>query len=156
MKTDRDVSEAEFLAFLGSNALSWSAAESNKLVRVFLNIDNKLKGWNLPLPPTVMVIKTTGMEEGQAAYTRGNAIIVPRQKLGDSEVDLNNSMLHELFSTDGTFALRAGGGANGPTLTKGSWMRVVAVGSGLLANSPSQFGPSIGVLNSIDAWDLLS
>jgi hypothetical protein len=58
MKTDQQVTEAEFLAFLGRNALSWSVAESNKLARVFQNVADKLMGWNVPLPPTVLVIKT--------------------------------------------------------------------------------------------------
>jgi hypothetical protein len=97
MKTDRVVTEADFLAFLGRNLLPWSIAESNKLVRVFQKAADKLKGWDVPLPPRVLVIKSTGAEEGQAVYTRQNAIIIPQRELGSPERDLEHKMLHEVF-----------------------------------------------------------
>jgi hypothetical protein len=97
MKTDREVTEAEFLAFLGRNALSWTVEERDTLKRVFLNVADKLTGWHVPLPSTVLLIKSTGAEEGQAVYTRQEAIILPQQKLGSSERDLEHTMLHELF-----------------------------------------------------------
>jgi hypothetical protein len=97
MKTDQEVTEADFLAFLGRNALSWSVVESNKVMRVCQNVSDKLVGWNLPLPATVLLIKTSGAEEGQAVYTRQNAIILPQHKIRSSELDLENSILHELF-----------------------------------------------------------
>lgn len=97
MKTDQEVTEAEFLAFVGRNALSWSLAETNKLRQVLQNAAEKLTGWNVPLPPTVLVIKTSGAEEGQAVYTRQNAIVLPQQKMGSTEREIEASILHELF-----------------------------------------------------------
>ena len=97
LKTDRPVTESEFLVFLGRNVRSWSATESNKLARVCRNVSEKLTGWNLPLPPTVLLVKTSGAEEGQAAYTRQNAIILPEHMARDSDRSLADTLLHELF-----------------------------------------------------------
>jgi hypothetical protein len=51
----------------------------------------------LPLPPTVQFIKTTGAEEGNAAYTRATAIVLPTKELAKSPEDLQRIICHELF-----------------------------------------------------------
>lgn len=97
MKTNQSVSESEFLSFLGRNALAWSGAETSKLAKVCRSAAGKLTGWRLPLPATVLFVKTTGDEEGQAAHTRQNAIIIPRRMADDPEASLETMVLHELF-----------------------------------------------------------
>jgi hypothetical protein len=43
------------------------------------------------------MIKTTGAEEGNAAYTRGTAIVLPTGELAKSQEELNKLFCHELF-----------------------------------------------------------
>ena len=97
LKTDRPVAEGEFLEFLGRSVRSWSIAESNKLTRVSGKVLAQLAGWNVPLPPTMLLVKTSGEEEGQAAYTRQHAIILPQHLVRDPEPALEQTLLHELF-----------------------------------------------------------
>jgi Domain of unknown function (DUF4157) len=59
-----------------------------------VSLAGKLARWNLPLPPTVVLIKTTGNEEGNAAYTRQNAIILSQHEAASANSDL---LAHELF-----------------------------------------------------------
>lgn len=56
-----------------------------------------LRDLRLSLPPIVQLIKTTGAEEGNAAYTRGTAIVLPKSELGKSQGDLQKLICHELF-----------------------------------------------------------
>jgi hypothetical protein len=56
-----------------------------------------LRDLALSLPPTVQLIKTTGAEEGNAAYTRATAIVLPKSELAKSEKDLQRLICHELF-----------------------------------------------------------
>jgi hypothetical protein len=97
MKTDRDVSEREYLEFAGSNALEWTDEEKQKIGSAFATIQAKLAALQLPLPETVLLVKTTGREEGGAAYTRANAIVLPQGNLKNSIADLSAKLAHELF-----------------------------------------------------------
>lgn len=97
MKTDREVTEDEFLAHVGRSVLPWSATETNKLSGICRRVGDKLAGWNVPLPPRVLLVKTSGEEEGHAAYTRQNAIILPERLAGDPELALEGMILHEIF-----------------------------------------------------------
>lgn len=97
LKTDREVTEAEFLAFLGQSVRSWSSEETDKLTRVCRQVREALAEWAVPLPDTVLLVKTSGEEEGRAAYTRGEAVIFPVQRLGGSEQALQGLLTHELF-----------------------------------------------------------
>ena len=70
MKTDRDVSEEEYLKFVGASALAWNDAERQKIATAYQEIEAELKALSVPLPAKLFFIKTTGEEEGGAAYTR--------------------------------------------------------------------------------------
>ncbi|MGH7938734.1 MAG: hypothetical protein ACRD5Z_14905, partial [Bryobacteraceae bacterium] len=56
-----------------------------------------LRRFPLALPPTIQMIKTTGAEEGGAAYTRGTAIVLPEKELAKSQAELEKLICHELF-----------------------------------------------------------
>jgi hypothetical protein len=53
--------------------------------------------WKLPFPPVVTLIQSTGREEGQAAYCRGSAIILPQAKVTGQPSGLERLLNHELF-----------------------------------------------------------
>lgn len=95
MKVDRDVPEAEFLAFVAQNIIPWTTAETNRVSAALLIVRQRLAPWNLALPSAIPLIKTTGKEEGNASYTRLNAVILPQREVkGRVSEDL---LLHELF-----------------------------------------------------------
>jgi hypothetical protein len=96
-RTDRDVSEAELLAFIGRNVAPWSGAEIEKLTPLLAELAKKAAPWKLPLPPVVLLVKTTGLEEGGAAYCRGPAIVLPQNMVDGPASRLKNILPHELF-----------------------------------------------------------
>lgn len=51
----------------------------------------------MPLPPVIHFIQTTGREEGNAPYTRGNAIIVPSGTVRRPAAQLTGMLAHEVF-----------------------------------------------------------
>lgn len=97
MKTDHDVSEAEFIEFVKSSTLEWTEHEKNAVESAYNNIRTAIARLSLPLPDEFYIIKTSGDEEGNAAYTRGNSIILPKAILASSEEDLKRLLAHELF-----------------------------------------------------------
>ena len=59
-------------------------------------IGAQLEGYALPFPRTVLLIKTTGREEGDAAYCRENAIVLPASDVARPR-GLKRLLTHELF-----------------------------------------------------------
>jgi hypothetical protein len=97
MKTDKAVSEDELLEFIGRNVVDWTKDEMQTVQAAIEAIQPLLRDLPLSLPPTVQLIKTTGAEEGNAAYTRAAAIVLPKSALGKSQEDLQKLICHELF-----------------------------------------------------------
>jgi len=97
MKTDSDVSEKDYLEFVGKNVLVWNDAEKQKITSSFQGIQTELKALSLPFPKKVLLIKTTGNEEGEAAYTRANAIVFPKDDLKAPTAKIQKTICHELF-----------------------------------------------------------
>lgn len=97
LKTDKEVSEAEFLKFVSQNVLAWDETEKQRVTSALENIQAKLQALNLPFPKTISLIKTTGSEEGGAPYTRAHAIILPKSSLTGPLAKLQQTLCHELF-----------------------------------------------------------
>jgi len=91
------VSEQEFLSFLREQALSWSQYEKTRIQVMINNLAYRLKEYDLNLPSEIVLIKTTGKEDGGAAYTRDNAIILPQNILNSPGGNLERLIIHELF-----------------------------------------------------------
>ncbi|MEN6451875.1 MAG: hypothetical protein ABFC96_15400 [Thermoguttaceae bacterium] len=96
LKTDEDVSEEAYLKFVANNVLEWNESERSLLSAAVSDISPQLKQLALPWPEKVIVIKTTGKEEGDSAYTRANAIVFPRSLLEPYQ-DVGQMFRHELF-----------------------------------------------------------
>lgn len=80
MKVEREVSPEEFARFAGEQALPWASSDRKQLQQGVAWLRKALAAKKVAyefLPRRVRVIKTTGLEEGQAPYTRGDAIILP-------------------------------------------------------------------------------
>ena len=98
MKTDKDISEEEFLQFVASNALAWNDDEISMVESSLLSLKPRLEAIALPWPKTIYMIKTTGKEEGDSAYTRANAVIIPQSMLvSGMGKSLQKIISHELF-----------------------------------------------------------
>ena len=68
--------------------------KSEQLIQIF---QYRLEEYDLNLPSKVILIKTTGKEEGGAAYCRGNAIVLPQNLLNQTGQDMETLIIHELF-----------------------------------------------------------
>lgn len=98
LKTDKEVSETAYLEFVGRNVLDWRPEEKAAVQSALVEIQPKLDELSLLFPRTIYFVKTTGNEEGDAEYTRGNAIVLPRSVLEKSkQASLPALIAHELF-----------------------------------------------------------
>jgi hypothetical protein len=96
-RTDRDVSEEELLAFVAGHVVPWTDADVERLTPLIEDLARKAAPWNLKLPPVVLLVQTTGREEGGAAYCRGPAIVLPQKLVGADPARLAKYLSHELF-----------------------------------------------------------
>ena len=71
LEVGREVSESEYLSLVSKQTLDWSAAERELLRTILEDFRVQTARWKLDLPPEVLLLKTTGREEGSAAYCRG-------------------------------------------------------------------------------------
>ena len=97
LKTNRPISEQQYLEFVGQQLLPWNASERSKVLEVVAKLGPTLDELRIPLPDRVLMIKTSGREEGGAAYTRGNAIVLTEEHLRREAEELERLICHELF-----------------------------------------------------------
>ena len=97
LKTDREVSETEFLNFVAGKVIEWNSADRGRVEQAFDRIHPALGEFPLNWPASVHFVHTTGEEEGGAAYTRGKAVVLPRTRLDQSPEKLAQLVAHELF-----------------------------------------------------------
>lgn len=97
LKSTQPVSEQAYLDFVAANVLEWTDADKLRLKPLVLKLQAAMHRYRLPLPATVLLIKTTGKEEVGQAHTRANAIILPARNLKDDDETLLFLLAHELF-----------------------------------------------------------
>ncbi len=103
LKTDKAVSEEEFLKYISEQAMEWSSYDKTRLKRIIESIAKKIKRLELNLPPTILLVKTTGKDEGGAGYCRRYAIILPQNMIAQQNIMfqggdyLEDILIHELF-----------------------------------------------------------
>ena len=97
MKVDRAVSEEEFLNLVGASVADWTKEETQKIQTSLEQIRSRLRDLSPSFPATIQLIKTSGAEEGNAAYTRGSAIVIPKRELTKDSNGLQRLVCHELF-----------------------------------------------------------
>ncbi|MBB5939750.1 hypothetical protein [Streptomyces zagrosensis] len=103
-----------YLDYVASQIMAWTKAETDALQGIVKEIDGRISGrWSFTLPPVIHLVKTTGQEEGRAAYTRHlDTIVLPAGKVdtifavsSDSDplfprnntASLRDILIHELF-----------------------------------------------------------
>ena len=97
MKTAREVSIEEFVAFVGTQVAAWQYDEKERVGNALLGIRAGLEGAPFPDMGIITMIKTTGEEEANKAYTRGKAVVLPQAMIHDPKIDLKRVLAHELF-----------------------------------------------------------
>lgn len=95
MESEAEVTEEQYLDFVGGHVLAWTEEEKARAVAALEGVLPALREMNLPFPQKVQLVKTTGREEGGAAYTRGTAVVLPQRMVDGS--DLSRLISHELF-----------------------------------------------------------
>jgi len=95
--TSEPVTTEKLLAFAADQVRAWTAEEKEKLLAIIANVRQRLAGLKLPLPKTILLIKTTGRDEGDAAYTRGPAVVLPQRYVDQPPARLERVFIHELF-----------------------------------------------------------
>lgn len=97
MKTDKDVTLAGWKPFVAEQVKPWDPAEIEAVSASLARLKERLSPFRLPLPPTIRLVRTTGDEEANAAYTRGAAMVLPPKVLKYDSVQLDRLLAHELF-----------------------------------------------------------
>jgi hypothetical protein len=97
LKSDKDVTLADWKQFTAQQVKAWEPAEVEAVMASLRRLKEKLAPFRLPLPPTIRLIRTTGEEEANAAYTRSSAIALPPKVLKYDSMQLDRLLAHELF-----------------------------------------------------------
>ena len=72
LRVSRDVSEKEYLEFSSSQAIEWEPEEVERLTQVIKRLEQRLATFKIPFPKRILLVRTTGKEEGGAAYCRSS------------------------------------------------------------------------------------
>jgi hypothetical protein len=97
LQTDQPVEPKDLVEFARRQVVAWRPEQIEHVSAVIESVRAKLAGLRQCLPPETLLIQTTGREEGNAAYTRGTAIILPTDKAALPRERLERLVLHELF-----------------------------------------------------------
>lgn len=99
LKTDRAVAAEELVQFAADQVLEWNDEDRRRVTKVLQSLAEKLARpkFRLPLPENILLIQTTGREEGRAAYCRDGAVILPRHMAAWEADRLEKLLAHELF-----------------------------------------------------------
>jgi hypothetical protein len=95
LRSAGEVTEEEYLAFARAAAREWSNDERARIAAAFAVIEPKLDELLPSLGEPILLVKTSGEEEGGAGYTRANAVMLP-QALTDAR-ELQRLLAHEIF-----------------------------------------------------------
>ena len=101
--TSEEVSKEDLLTFLSQQTLDWTQNEKDKIEKIFDEIENAYGQYQEVLPDEILLIKTTGLDEGDAAYTRKSCIYIPISMIRWHYNELKELIAHELFHIISTF-----------------------------------------------------
>jgi len=97
LKTAAAVDEKTFVKFVTGEVVAWSREEIAVITTSLEAVSARLSGYKLGFPAEIQLVKTTGKEEGGAAYCRSNAVMLPARMVSRKEKGLVRLLLHEFF-----------------------------------------------------------
>lgn len=97
LDTRREATTDDLLQFAAGQVLPWSDEDARRVAATVASLRRRLEPLADVFPPEVLLIHTTGREEGGAAYTRGTAIVLPTSKIRPGAKQLERLLTHELF-----------------------------------------------------------
>jgi len=97
MKSDKEVTLAQWKQFVAQRVRPWEKADAETVTQSLERLSKRLASFRLPLPPMIRLVRTTGEEESNAAYTRGTAIVLPSKVMSYEATQLDRLLTHELF-----------------------------------------------------------
>jgi hypothetical protein len=92
-----NVTTEQFLAAVSASVRAWPAAERAAVEAAYQSVRPQIESLALPWPARILLIRTSGEEEGGAAYTRGDAIVLPPSAFERDARPLASVLAHELF-----------------------------------------------------------
>lgn len=95
--TSEQTSKYAWRKTVAEQVLDWTDDDQKNVLAAMNELPAKLKSFRLPLPQETLLILTTGKEEAGAAYTRANAIVLPKTVARRTPAQLESLLLHELF-----------------------------------------------------------
>lgn len=87
----------DLMEFLSYQTLNWDEFERETVEKIFSDLERAYMPYKENFPKHIELIKTTGREEADAAYTRKNRIYIPISMLEWSYNELKELIAHELF-----------------------------------------------------------
>jgi hypothetical protein len=97
MQAAEDPGDEAFRKHAAEAARDWSPEELAALNAAWDQATEPLTNLRAKLPEEILMIRTSGAEESNAAYTRRNAIILPETALRRDQPKLARLLVHELF-----------------------------------------------------------
>lgn len=97
LQRNEAVDEATYLEFISGEVRPWESDAQQRVAAALRSLSDALSSLSLPSIPEIQLIHTTGREESGAAYTRGTAIVLPRNRVAIADEDLKKLVAHELF-----------------------------------------------------------
>ena len=95
--TSEKVLKEDLMEFLTRQTVDWTSSEEILVNRIFSELDICYEPYKEYLLDSVKLIKTSGREECDAAYTRSKCIYVPISMVQWPYDDLKELIAHELF-----------------------------------------------------------
>jgi hypothetical protein len=85
-----------FARWQADNVRAWTPDQHERWTRALAQLAPQLDRLRLPLPPVLLLVRSSGLESAQTPHTRGHAIVLPERAdlQGFSDAEL---MAHELF-----------------------------------------------------------
>lgn len=97
LKRNENVSEPEYLELAAGTVRPWTDADKQAVGSALGGIQSELQSYASLLPEEMALIKVSGQAEGNSAYTRSNAIVLPESMIDDPPYMLQLLLAHELF-----------------------------------------------------------
>ena len=97
LQTNESTSIYAWRKSVADEVLDWTAEDQKNVLPALKALPSKLAPLRLPLPKEILLILTSGKEEAGAAYTRANAIVLPKGVTRRTPEQLESLLIHEIF-----------------------------------------------------------